>query len=181
MLTSPSPGTKRDPMRYTLGQAAKATGTSKMTIARALKAGRISGEKDETGAYSLDPAEVHRVFPLVTERDRLSDVSVGRNETPLPAVELQLAHAMLDHRRVERHRCHAQAERLALAPPAVTPPPPRRQPWAWIAALVALTGVMSVNLLQARSWWPFQKEHQEEVEPIDQDVLGHDPQQPSSG
>src|SRR4051812_49922364 len=84
------------PMRYTLGQAAKATGTSKMTIQRALKAGRISGEKDETGAYSLDPAEVHRVFPLVTERDRLSDVSVGRNETPLPAVELQLAHAKLE-------------------------------------------------------------------------------------
>src|SRR3954452_20844318 len=179
-------------MRYTLGQAAKATGTSKMTIQRALKAGRISGEKDETGAYSLDSAEVHRVFPLVTGRDRLSDVSVGQNETPSPAIELQLAHAkleaenlslkvMLDDMRVERDRWHAQAERLALAPPAVTPPPPRRQPWAWIAALVALTGVMSVNLLQARSWWPFQKEHQEEIEPVDQDVLSRDPHQPSAG
>ena len=30
------------PMRYTLGQAAKATGLSKMTIQRALKTGRIS-------------------------------------------------------------------------------------------------------------------------------------------
>jgi hypothetical protein len=65
MVMASSLGMMRDPMRYTLGQAAKATGTSKMTIQRALKAGRISGDKDETGAYSLDPAEVHRVFPLV--------------------------------------------------------------------------------------------------------------------
>src|SRR5215207_4419219 len=96
MLSSPSLGMMRDPMRYTLGQAAKATGTSKMTIQRALKTGRISGDKDETGAYSLDPAEVHRVFPLVTERDRLNGVAVGRNETPLPDIELQLAHAKLE-------------------------------------------------------------------------------------
>src|SRR3954452_4567307 len=53
---------------------------------------------------------------------------------------------------------------------------PRRQSWAWIAALVGLTAVTSVNLLEARSWWPFQKEHQEEVEPVDQDVLSRDPQ-----
>ena len=127
------------PMRYTLGQAAKATGISKMTIQRALKAGRISGEKDETGAYSLDPSEVHRVFPLATERDRLRDVAQGRDS---PDVALQVATArleaentslkvMLEDMRTERDRWHAQAERLALVSPVITPAPARRSwlPW----------------------------------------------------
>lgn len=51
-------------MRYTLGQAAKATGKSKTTIQRAVAKGLISGEKGQNGEYRIDPAELHRVFPL---------------------------------------------------------------------------------------------------------------------
>ena len=47
-------------MAYTLGQAAKATGLNKATIFKALKAGKISGEKDVHGRYVIDPAELHR-------------------------------------------------------------------------------------------------------------------------
>jgi excisionase family DNA binding protein len=47
---------------YTLGQAAKAVGKSKPTIARAIKAGRISALRTETGEFAIDPAELHRVF-----------------------------------------------------------------------------------------------------------------------
>src|SRR3954451_16190302 len=108
-------------MGYTLGQAAKATGTSKMTIQRALKAGRISGDNDETGAYSLDPAEVHRVFPLLTQQDRPEGGAAGGSEPPSPDVELQVTNArleaelaalkaMLEDTRVERDRWYAQAE-----------------------------------------------------------------------
>lgn len=50
-------------MRYTLGQAAKATGKSKPTIQRAYESGKISGTKHSNGSYEFDPAEVHRVFP----------------------------------------------------------------------------------------------------------------------
>ena len=52
-------------MPYTLGQAAKATGLSKPTIANAIKRGRISALKDDIGQYAIDPAELHRVFPAV--------------------------------------------------------------------------------------------------------------------
>jgi excisionase family DNA binding protein len=52
------------PMKYTLGDAAKATGVSKPTISRAIKSGKISGAKDESGIFQLDPAEVHRVWPM---------------------------------------------------------------------------------------------------------------------
>ena len=52
-------------MAYTLGEAAKATGISKTSIRRALDKGRISGTKSETGEWRIDPAELHRVYPMV--------------------------------------------------------------------------------------------------------------------
>ena len=54
-------------MSYTLGDAAKAVGKSKTTLHRAIKSGRISAIKSEDGSYSIDPSELHRVFPPVTE------------------------------------------------------------------------------------------------------------------
>ncbi|OCX60831.1 hypothetical protein BFP70_17275 [Thioclava sp. SK-1] len=50
-------------MVYTLGEAAKATGKSKATISKAIKSGRISAEKDESGTFRIDPSELHRVYP----------------------------------------------------------------------------------------------------------------------
>jgi hypothetical protein len=52
-------------MSYTLGTAARATGLSKSTIHRAIKAGRVSAGRSDTGDYAIDPAELHRVFPPV--------------------------------------------------------------------------------------------------------------------
>jgi hypothetical protein len=53
-------------MSYTLGQAAKATGKSKPTIQRAIKAGRMSAILTDQGHYEIDPAELYRVYPPVT-------------------------------------------------------------------------------------------------------------------
>jgi len=55
--------TKRNPMKYTLGQAAKATDMSKAALSRAIKTGRISATKNEGGSFEIDPAELHRVYP----------------------------------------------------------------------------------------------------------------------
>jgi len=49
---------------YSLQQAAKAAGKSKPTLSRAIKAGRLSATRTESGAYEIDPAELARVFPL---------------------------------------------------------------------------------------------------------------------
>tara|TARA_B100001059_G_scaffold230866_1_gene265744 strand:+ start:745 stop:1188 length:444 start_codon:yes stop_codon:yes gene_type:complete len=57
-------------MRYSLSDAAEATGKNKTTIQRAIKNGRISAIKGDSGAYEIDPAELHRVFPPATaQRD----------------------------------------------------------------------------------------------------------------
>ena len=56
-------------MSYTLGQAAKATGMSKSTILRAIKSGKISAIKNEaSGEWTIEPAELHRVYPTVADR-----------------------------------------------------------------------------------------------------------------
>ena len=48
---------------YTIGTAAKATGKAKSTISKAINNGTISAAKNADGSYSIDPAELHRVFP----------------------------------------------------------------------------------------------------------------------
>lgn len=62
-------------MGYTLGKAAKATGKSKATISKAIKSGRISAKKLESGVFAIDPSELHRVYPPTVESER--------NATPL--------------------------------------------------------------------------------------------------
>jgi hypothetical protein len=47
---------------YNLASASAATGVNKSTVLRAIKAGRLSAQRDETGGWSIDPAELHRVF-----------------------------------------------------------------------------------------------------------------------
>jgi hypothetical protein len=51
-------------MSYTLGQAAKACGRSKMTVARAIKAGKLSASRTDNGTFAIDPAELSRVYPV---------------------------------------------------------------------------------------------------------------------
>ncbi len=66
-------------MVYTLGEAARATGKSKATLSKAIKSGRISAHKDETGTFHIDPSELHRVYPPT--------VSAEHKETPVNTIE----------------------------------------------------------------------------------------------
>ena len=64
---------RRNPMRYTLGTAAKATGKAKSTILRAIKSGIISAQKSHDGSYEIDPSELHRVFEPKDAKQVLSN------------------------------------------------------------------------------------------------------------
>lgn len=78
-------------MMYTLGDAAKATGKSKATISKAIKSGRISAAKDETGAFQIDPAELHRVYPPAVsseQNETLKETPHGQEKSGL-IMELQ--------------------------------------------------------------------------------------------
>ena len=124
-------------MKYTAGQAAKATGVVTATITRALKSGKISGQKDENGSWMIDPSELHRVFPAVARKGEESPfmkhhaTPSERHETPgeMKALEreVQTLRDALSDAREDRDKWRDMAERLSLAPP--TPAPEKATSW----------------------------------------------------
>lgn len=87
-------------MSYTLNEAAKAIGKSKTTIHRAIKSGKISASKLDSGAYAIDPSELHRVFQNGTA-ERTIQNDVEQRETATGTAEIRLE--MLEKER-ERER-----------------------------------------------------------------------------
>jgi polyhydroxyalkanoate synthesis regulator phasin len=102
---------------YTIGTAAKATGKAKSVISRDIHKGKISATKNEDGTYSIDPAELHRVYPPVSESNGSSN-GHWNDSQPLNspsgtgglAVELQHLRERLSSLEAERHR---EREQLA--------------------------------------------------------------------
>ena len=99
-------------MQYTAGQAAEATGKNIATITRAIKSGKVSARKDDSGAWRIEPAELHRVFPLVAQDLRKpemqEDASLAQGvQTRMQDNALQIELATL------RERIKAQNEILA--------------------------------------------------------------------
>jgi len=126
-------------MSYTLGTAAKAVGKSKATISKAIKSGKISATKHDNGSYTIDPAELHRVYPPTpseTVDGEQSDTPtrpVGRRpsglketpETALLQVKLEAAQKRIEDLEEDRDQWRQQANRLlSHSPPqqAVTQP-----------------------------------------------------------
>lgn len=52
-------------MQLSLGQAATAVGVSKSTLSRAIKTGRLSATRNPDGGYSINPAELERVYTFI--------------------------------------------------------------------------------------------------------------------
>lgn len=128
-------------MKYTAGQAAKATGVATATITRALKSGKISGKKDENGSWMIDPSELHRIFPPISQKDP-ENPFVKQNATPHKTPErviettalereVQTLRDALSDAREDRDKWRDMAERLSLAPPSSQIPSPPRGWWPW--------------------------------------------------
>ena len=89
-------------MSYPLGDAAKAVGKGKTTLHRAIKSGRISAIKSEDGSYSIDPSELHRVFPPVTAVTPTD--MFHRNDTEHKSNTLETLRIQLELQEKERER-----------------------------------------------------------------------------
>jgi hypothetical protein len=74
-------------MAYSLGQAAKAGGISKTSLHRAIKTGRVSAIKNESGLYEIEPAELHRVYPPAEVAERSDNPALGQDGTAGTGVE----------------------------------------------------------------------------------------------
>ena len=78
-------------MGYTLNEAAKAVGKSKTTIHRAIKSGKMSASKLDSGAYAIDPSELHRVFQDGTmERNTRNDTEQAKTTSGTDDIRLKI-------------------------------------------------------------------------------------------
>ena len=111
---------------YSLAQAAEACGVNRSTILRAIKSGRISGTKDELGAWSVEPVELHRVFAPVTSAEAKPSAVPQDAQTDALVSELR---AQLAEMRSQRDAWQEQAQRLALGAPK---PEPKQSLWRWL-------------------------------------------------
>ncbi len=75
-------------MSLSASQAATAVGKSVPTITRAIKNGKLSAEKLEKGGYKIDPAELFRVWPAITNESAQNPNILG-HETPNESSVLQ--------------------------------------------------------------------------------------------
>jgi len=94
-------------MKYTIGQAAIATGKAKSTIHAAIKNGIISASKNELKQFEIDPAELHRVYPPIkvesnTERGRTAENDVLYAQIKALETQIQLKDEIIDGLKSER-------------------------------------------------------------------------------
>lgn len=93
-------------MKYTAGQAAKAVGKNIATITRAIKSGKISASKEVDGAWCIDPAELHRVFPIAPQD--LRNPEMQRDATPPQEAVAGADNGLLQEVAILRERVRAQ-------------------------------------------------------------------------
>ena len=54
---------------------------SKTSILRSIRAGRISASRDELGQWAIEPCELHRVYPPITDDNDTGDGTEERGAT----------------------------------------------------------------------------------------------------
>jgi hypothetical protein len=100
---------------------------------RAIKSGRISGQRDATRAWSVEAVELHRVFPPAEATPRAVPQD-AQTDALVAELRAQLAkmRAQRDDMRSQRDAWQGIAERLALGAPKPEPAPePKPRPWSW--------------------------------------------------
>ena len=68
---------------YTIATAAAAVGRNKNAILRAINAGKIAVTMDENGAWQINPAELHRIYPPLRNADLQGSEQLRLHQSPL--------------------------------------------------------------------------------------------------
>lgn len=152
-------------MQYTAGDAAKATGKNIATITRAIKSGKISASKDASGAWRIDPAELHRVFPALAQD--LQKLEMQDDATPMQEGNSNGHRVLLDEIAALRERVRSQDQLLADRADQIADlrtrldleGEERRKLAAILTDQRGIAVLESGNgaTMQRRAWWPWRR------------------------
>jgi excisionase family DNA binding protein len=151
-----------------LREAAEQTQTSKSTIFRAIKAGRLSAGRDHDGNFAIDPAELFRVYPRKADatvsaqpEKRAEGQNAPASETS-DAIELRIRNAQLEAQlNALREILEMEKQRAAREVARAEELKAERDRWA--AALEASQRQIThltdqPAAAEARhGWWPFRR------------------------
>ncbi len=125
-------------MGVSLGTAAKMAGTSKTSINRAIKSGKLSATRRDDGSYEIDPSELARVYDVTPATGTATGTVVQSVTPPVPdevtvrlaaaEAELKALRELLEEVRRGREAAETQADawreqasRLVLSGPVEKP------------------------------------------------------------
>lgn len=119
-------------MAYTLGEAAKAVGKSKATLSKAVKTGRLSAIKKDDGSFSIEPVELHRVYPPALPEtgnpEQKATPMVNTTEIRVLQAKLEAARERITDLEEDREQWRQQANRLLAVTPSKVAEVPSKEP-----------------------------------------------------
>ena len=116
-------------MSFDLSSAAAATGVAKSSVLRAIKAGRISAQRDDNGRWHVEPVELFKIFPpLPPTQPATHQHGVPERVTQLLEAQLAELKTALADMRQDRDRWIAEAADWKRQAQNPLPPPPRDAP-----------------------------------------------------
>ena len=132
-------------MILSMGQAAKAAGITKATLARYIKSGKVSAEKQPDGSYHIDASELDRIKTIratipadtrtntsdVKQSDTSHDTGVSQREYHLMEQLLQEKERLIAELQTERDAWRSQAQTLLLTAGEKKEPEKPRRWWHW--------------------------------------------------
>ncbi len=142
-------------MPYNLVQAGAVVGKSKSAILKAIRRGALSATRDpSTGGWQIDPAELHRAFPPVSQDtsgnrlETMETVETGQirelrarladKDAVIDDLRRRLDQRETDHRQALDRLAAAQeriaallTDQRATAPAPISAPEKPRRKWWW--------------------------------------------------
>jgi hypothetical protein len=130
-----------------MGQAAKAAGITKATLARYIKSGKVSAEKQPDGSYHIDVSELDRIKTIrasIPANTRTNTSVMKQFDTPHNTGVSQREYHLLEQLLQEKERLIAELQT-------------ERDAWRSQAQTLLLTAGVKQEPEQPRCWWHWWK------------------------
>lgn len=98
-------------MKFSANQAADETGKSLSTITRAIKGGRLSADKNEDGSYSIDAAELFRVYGAKGCATPVMRNHATSHDTPRTSQEIEALRELAEDRKAQIEQLESKLEK----------------------------------------------------------------------